>query len=194
MVIAKNLSSGLAKTASAPEVFMLHFPQRPLSPLSHNEFVRPDVETGQRHGIRVIHGHRARLEDKRSQLREVVTSIVKIRKTVPAKDSLADPIPSPGQSSTKARSESGTVPDSVIASHCEVNFVRQIPLSRVAFHPMMATDEIERADEAAIAPAIAQAAFDPALAVAKELQQQIEDFDGFGRVARAHEITPPHPR
>jgi hypothetical protein len=67
-------------------------------------------------------------------------------------------------------------------------------LGRVAFHPMTATDEIERADEAAVAPAIAQAASDPALAVAKELQQQIEDFDGFGRVARVHEITPPHPR
>ena len=57
---------------------MRHFPQRPLSPLSHNEFVRLDVETRQRHGIRVIHGHRARLEDERSQLREVLTSIVKI--------------------------------------------------------------------------------------------------------------------
>jgi hypothetical protein len=49
----------------------------------------------------------------------------------------------------------------------------------------MAADEIERPDEAAVAAAIAQPAFDPALAVAKELQQQIEDFDGFGRVARA---------
>jgi hypothetical protein len=39
-----------------------------------------------------------------------------------------------------------------------------------AFHPMMAADEIERADEATVAPAIAQAAFDPALAVAEELQ------------------------
>jgi hypothetical protein len=58
---------------------------------------------------------------------------------------------------------------------------------------MMAADEIERADEAAVAPAVAQAAFDPALAIAKELQKQIEDFDGFGRVARAHNITPPHP-
>jgi hypothetical protein len=35
---------------------------------------------------------------------------------------------------------------------------------------MMAADEIERADEATVAPAIAQAAFDPALAVAEELQ------------------------
>jgi hypothetical protein len=58
----------------------------------------------------------------------------------------------------------------------------------------MAADEIERADEAAVAPSIAQAAFDPALAVAIELQQHIEDFDGFGRVALTHEFTPPYPR
>jgi hypothetical protein len=36
----------------------------------------------------------------------------------------------------------------------------------------------------AVTPAIAPAALDPALALAKELQQQIENFDGFGR---AHE-------
>jgi hypothetical protein len=47
---------------------------------------------------------------------------------------------------------------------------------------------------AAVASAIAQAAFDPALAIAKERQYQVEDVDGFGRVARAHEITPLHPR
>jgi hypothetical protein len=58
---------------------------------------------------------------------------------------------------------------------------------------MMATDNVERADEAAVAPTIAQAAFDPALAIAKEFQQQIEDFDGVSRIARTHEITPPHP-
>jgi hypothetical protein len=34
----------------------------------------------------------------------------------------------------------------------------------------MAADELARADEATVAPAIAQAASDPALAVAKELQ------------------------
>ena len=67
----------------------------------------------------------------------------------------------------------------------ELNFVCQIPLGRVALDRVMAADEIERADQAAVAPAIAQAAFDPALAVAKELQKKIEDFDGFGRVARA---------
>ena len=37
----------------------------------------------------------------------------------------------------------------------------------------MATDEIECADEAAVAPAIAQAASDPAFAVAKKVQEQV---------------------
>ena len=88
-------------------VFMLHFLQRPLSPLRHNEFVGLDVDTParHRHRIRIIHGRRARLEDDLPQLGEVLTPIVKIRKTVPAKDSLADPIPSSGQSSAKAGSE-----------------------------------------------------------------------------------------
>jgi hypothetical protein len=41
----------------------------------------------------------------------------------------------------------------------------QIPLGRVAFGRMMATDEIERADKAAVIAAIARAAFYPALAI-----------------------------
>ena len=72
-------------------------PPWPLSLLSHNEFVRLDIETPlwHRHGICVFHRRRARFEDERPQLSEVLTPIVKIRKTVPTKDSLADPIPSP---------------------------------------------------------------------------------------------------
>jgi hypothetical protein len=153
-------------------VFMLRFLQRPLSRLRHNEFVRLDVETPvwHRYGIRVTHCRRARLEDDRPQLGEVLTPIVKIRKTVPAKDSLADPIPSCGQSSAKAGSESGTIAASIIASRRWGNFIRQIPLGRVGLDCVMAADEIERTDQAAVAPAIAQAAFDPALAVAKEPQ------------------------
>jgi hypothetical protein len=85
------------------------------------------------------------------------------------KDSLADPIRSPGQSSAKAGSESGTVPASIIAISRGGNFVRQIPLGPLASDRVMAADEIERADEAAVAPAIAQAAFDPTLAVTEEL-------------------------
>ena len=115
---------------------MLHFLQRPLWPLTHNEFFRLDVETPprHRHGIGVMHRRRARLEDERPQLGEVLTPVVKIGKGVPAKDSLADPIPSPGQSSAKAGSESGTVPASIIAISRGGNFVRQIPLGPVVFH------------------------------------------------------------
>jgi hypothetical protein len=123
-----------------------------------------------RYGIRVIHRRRTCLEDDRPQLGEVLTPIVKIRKTVSAKDSLADPIPSSGESSAKAGSESGTIPDSIIASRRWGNLVCQIPLGRVALDRVTAADEIERADQTAFAPAIAQATFDPALAVAKELQ------------------------
>jgi hypothetical protein len=92
----------------------------PLSRLSHNEFVRLDIETPgwHRHGSRVIHRGLPGLEDEHPQLSEVLTPIVKIRKTVPAKDSLADPIPSAGQSAAKAGSESGRVLAIVIASRC----------------------------------------------------------------------------
>ena len=123
-----------------------------------------------RYGLRVIHRRRARLEDDRPQHGEVLTPIVKIRKTVSAKDSLADPILSCRQSSAKAGSESGTVAASIIASRRWGNLVCQIPLGRVALDRVTAADEIERADQTAVTPAIAQAALDPALAVAKELQ------------------------
>ena len=86
----------------------------------------------------------------------------------------------------KAGSEPGQVHASVVAIPHGGNFVRQIPLGRVALDRMMAADEIERADKAAVTPAIAQAAFDPALAVAEEFQQQIEDFHGFRRVMYVH--------
>ena len=59
-------------------------------------------------------------------------------------------------------------------------------LSRLAVDRVMAADKIEGADQTAVPPAIAPAALDPALAVAKELQQQIENVDGFGGVAGAH--------
>src|SRR5215831_3594109 len=141
---------------------------RPRSRLSHNEFVRLNIETPawHQHESRVIHRGHLRPEDEHPQLSEILTPVVKIRKTVPAKDSLADPIPSAGQSAAKASSESSAVPAIVIASRCGGNFVRQIPLRRVAFYRAMAADKIERSDEAAVAPAIAQAASGPALTVA----------------------------
>jgi hypothetical protein len=60
-------------------VFTQHFSQRPLSPLSYDEFVRLDVETPARlrHGIHVIHRRRARLKDERPQLGEVLTPSLK---------------------------------------------------------------------------------------------------------------------
>src|ERR1700751_3964097 len=158
---------------------------------SHHEFIRLDIQTPARcrYGIRVIHRRRARLKDERPQLSEVLTPVVKIGEAVPAEDSFADPIPSPGQSSAKAGSEPGAVPAGVRAIPRGRNFVRQIPLGPLASDRVMAADEIERADEAAVAPAIAQAALDPALAVTEELQQQIEDFGGFCRVARVHDVS-----
>jgi len=64
--------------------------------------------------------------------------------------------------------------------------IGQIPLGRVAFDGVMAADEIERADKTTITAAIAKAAFDPTLAVTKELQQQVQDFQRFCGVARVH--------
>jgi hypothetical protein len=65
------------------------------------------------------------------------------------------------------------------------NGIGQIPLGRVAFDRVMAADEIERADKTAVTAAIAKAAFYPTLAITEELQQQVQDFDGFCGVARA---------
>jgi hypothetical protein len=83
--------------------------------------------------------------------------------------------------------EPGEVHASVVAIPQGGNFVRQIPLGRVALDRVMAADEIERADKAAVVPPIAQAAFDPTLAVAEELKQQIEDFHGFRGVMSVYD-------
>jgi hypothetical protein len=63
----------------------------------------------------------------------------------------------------------------------------QILLGRLACDRVMAADEIERADETALTAAIAQAAFYPTLAIAEELQQPVQDFDGFCGVVRVHD-------
>ena len=63
----------------------------------------------------------------------------------------------------------------------------QIPLGRVTFDHVMAADEIERSDKTAVTAAIAKAAFYPTLAITEELQQQVQDFDGFCGVARMHD-------
>ena len=53
------------------------------------------------------------------------------------------------------------------------NGIGQIPLGRVALDRVMAADEIERADKAAVTAAIAKAASSPALAITEEIQQQV---------------------
>jgi len=53
-----------------------------------------------------------------------------------------------------------------------------------------AADEIERSDKTAVTAAIAKAAFYPTLAITEELQQQVQDFDGFCGVARMHDKAP----
>src|SRR6516165_12743948 len=83
---------------------------------------------------------------------------------VPSGTWVGHDLASPGQSSAEAGAESGRVLAIVIASRCSGNFVGQIPLGGVAFHPMMAAHKIECADEATVAPTIVQAASDPALA------------------------------
>src|SRR5215831_11598010 len=170
-VTRETLSSGLLKPVLFLTAFLLDFFAAAAVDSSHHEFIRLDVQTParRRYGIRVIYRRRARLKDERPQLSEVPTPVVKIGKAVPAEDSFADPMPSPGQSSAKAGSEPGAVPAGVIAITRGGNFVREIPLGRVALDRVMAADKVERADEAAVAPPIAQAALDPALAVAKKL-------------------------
>ena len=63
----------------------------------------------------------------------------------------------------------------------------QILLGRVACDRVMAADEIERADKTTLTAAIAQAAFYPTLAITEELQQPVQDFDGFCGVVRVHD-------
>src|SRR6516225_4946213 len=113
--------------------------------------------------------------------REVARESAMMSRSIPILDyrlGFADPIASAGQSPAKAGSESGTVPAGVIAIPRGGNLVRQIPLGRVAFHHVMAADELERPDEAAVAAATAQAPFNPSPTVAKDFQQEIENFDG----------------
>src|SRR5260370_4328417 len=123
MVTGENLSSGLAKTGSAPHGFHATLSAVAAMALPHNQFFRLDVETPprHRHGIGVMHRRRARLEDERPQLGEVLTPVVKIVQCVPAKHRLAEPIPPPGQSPPNAGSEPGTLPAPIIATSRRAN-------------------------------------------------------------------------
>jgi hypothetical protein len=51
----------------------------------------------------------------------------------------------------------------------------------------MVPDEIERADKTAVAVAITKVALHPTLAITKELQQQVQDFDSFRGAAGVHD-------
>ena len=97
------------------------------SALSRNQLVGLDVETSTRclHGDRVIHRRRARLEDERPQLREVLTPVAKVRKTVPAEDSLVDTIPSPDKARRRlARNLAQSWPASLQAPAAEISSAR----------------------------------------------------------------------
>jgi hypothetical protein len=67
------------------------------------------------------------------------------------------------------------------------NGIGQIPLGRVAFNRMMGADEIERADKATVTATIGKTTLYPTLAVTEELQDQVQDFDGFRGIARVHD-------
>src|SRR5262249_54846534 len=67
MVTRQNLSSRFTKTDSVLEGFHTALSTAAAVALSHYEFVRLDFETPARcrHGIRVIHRRRTRLQDER---------------------------------------------------------------------------------------------------------------------------------
>jgi hypothetical protein len=160
--------------------------------LSHHQFVQLDLDTRVRHGreVRIIYRRRPSLQNELPQLDEVLTPIVEIRKGVSSQDSLTGPMPLPSHGAAKSGPEFRTVLDMAIAIPGNGNFVREVPLGRVGFDCVMAAYKVECADQTAIAAAIAQAAFDPTLAIPEEFQQQIENSDGFGGVACGH-MTPP---
>ena len=117
----------MAKTVLPLTVFMMHFSVAAAVALRHNEFVHLDVETPawHRYGIRVIHRRRrARLEDERPQLGEVPTTVVKIRKTVPAKDSLLTRYRPPDKARRLARNLAQSPPASVQAVAEEISSAR----------------------------------------------------------------------
>src|ERR1700759_3679941 len=132
-----------------------------------------------RHSVRIIRRRRAGLQNEPPQLGEILTPVVEIRKAAPSQNSLAGPMPFPSHGAAKSRPEFCTVLDRDIANSRSRNFVREILLRRLGFNRVMAAHEIERADQTAVAAAIAQATFHPPLAVAEKFQQQIENSDGF---------------
>jgi len=162
----------MAKTVLPLTVFMMHFSVAAAVALRHNEFVQLDSRrrrgTGTAFASSIAADARAWRMSAPNSAKSLQPSLKSERLSLRRTVSLT-PIPSSGQSS-KAGSEPGTVPAGISASRGRGNFVRQISLGWVALDRVMAADELERADEATVARAIAQAASAPALAVAKELQ------------------------
>src|ERR1700757_4446719 len=165
--------------------------------LSHNQLVALDVETRTRRrpGVGIVHRRRARQHNERPQLGKVLTPIVKIRKAIPPQESFGGAIPFAPHGAAKSRPQLGIVLTILMATNAPAplvgNGTGQIPLGRIAFDRVMAADEIERADKTAFTAAIAKAAFYPTLAITEELQQQVQDFDGFCGFARMHDTGAP---
>jgi hypothetical protein len=162
-----------------------------IAPLSVGNPSRQLVETRARRRVGIVRRRRTRLHNERPQLGKVLTPIVKIREAIPPQQSFAGPIPLTPHGRAKARPQPDIVLAILMATNLPAplveNGIGQIPLGRVAFDGVMAADEIERADKTTITAAIAKAAFDPTLAVTKELQQQVQDFQRLCGVARVHD-------
>ena len=86
-----------------------------------------------RRSIRIIHRHRASLQNEPPQLGEILTPIIEIRKAAPSQNSLAGPMPFPSHGAAKSRPEFCTVLDMDIAISRSGNFVREILLRRLGF-------------------------------------------------------------
>ena len=100
-------------------------------------------------------------------------SSVKIREAIPPQEGFAGAIPFAPHGPAKSRPQLGIVLSILMATNLPAplvgNGIGQIPLGRIAFDCMMATDEIERPDKTAVTAAIAKAAFYPTLAITEEL-------------------------
>jgi hypothetical protein len=163
-----------------------------MSALSHNQLAGPGPETPLRQRpLGLVHRSRARLLDNTPQLGKVLTTIVKIGKAISPQNSFAGLIPFASRGAAKCRPQPDIVNVILLATKGLVppiaNGIGQIPLGRFAPDRVMAADKIQRADKTALAASIAKAAFDPTLAPAEELQQQVQNFDGFRGVARVHD-------
>src|SRR5438132_13287992 len=89
----------------------------------------------------------ARQRNERPQLGKVLTPIVKIREAIPPQEGFAGAIPFAPHGPAKSRPQLGIVLSILMATNLPAplvgNGIGQIPLGRIAFDCMMATDEIE---------------------------------------------------